>query len=196
MNSPYLIFNNVRDGVKPSDYLRSYHVHIFCKTGHMRFKANNQWHEVRRGDLVIWQMSNHITEVTYSTDAEMDFLLVSWEFLQTYNPEMVWATKGYVLLKFNPVIHLDDNTFHIIDADFQLFKSRIDQPQPLFQDETVGRVLQVFLFDLWNVVRLELEQYGATHILALPLSCSGALQEKSRSGFLCRQTVHRAKVSL
>ena len=161
MNSPYLIFNNVRDGVKPSDYLRSYHVHILCKTGHMRFKANNQWHEVRRGDLVIWQMSNHITEVTYSADAEMDFLLVSWEFLQTYNPEMVWATKGYVLLKYNPVIHLDDNTFHIIDADFQLFKSRIDHPQPMFQDETVGRVLQVFLFDLWNVVRLELEQYGA-----------------------------------
>ena len=161
MNSPYLIFNNVRDGVKPSDYLRSYHVHIFCKTGHMRFKANNQWHEVRRGDLVIWQMSNQISEVTYSADAEMDFLLVSWEFLQTYNPEMVWATKGYVLLKYNPVIHLDDNTFHIIDADFQLFKSRIDHPQPLFQDETVGKVLQVFLFDLWNVVRLELEQYGA-----------------------------------
>ena len=126
MNSPYLIFNNVRDGVKPSDYLRSYHVHILCKTGHMRFKANNQWHEVRRGDLVIWQMSNHITEVTYSADAEMDFLLVSWEFLQTYNPEMVWATKGYVLLKFNPVIHLDDNTFHIIDADFQLFKNVYD----------------------------------------------------------------------
>lgn len=55
---PYLIYNNVQHGVKPSDFRQDYHVHIFCKQGGMTFKANDQLHEVNAGDLVIWQMSN------------------------------------------------------------------------------------------------------------------------------------------
>lgn len=161
MKSPYLIYNNVQDGVKPSDFMQDYHVHILCRCGSIRFKANNQWHEAHGGSLVIWQMSNRITNVSYSPDAEMDFLLISWEFLQTYNPEMIWATKGYVLLKFDPVIRLDDNAFQMMNTDFGLFRNRIYHPQPLFQDETIGRLLQVFLFDFWNVVKQELEHYGA-----------------------------------
>ena len=158
---PYLIYNNVQHGVKPSDFRQDYHVHIFCKQGGMTFKANNQLHEVHAGNLVIWQMSNKISEVTYSTDADIDFLLIGWDFLQTYNPEMQWATKGYVLLKFNPVIHLDDKGIQLITSDFEAFRQRIYNPQTLFQDESMGRLLQIFLFDLWNIVKHEIEQLGA-----------------------------------
>ena len=158
---PYLIYNNVIDAVIPSDFMHTHHVHILCKQGSLTFKANNQWHESHAGDLVIWQMSNEISEVNYSDDADIDFLLVSWDFLQTYNPEMVWATKGYVLLKFNPVIHLDKTGWQLMNVDFDSFKNRIHHPQALFQDETIGRLLQVFLFDMWNIVKHELDQLGA-----------------------------------
>jgi hypothetical protein len=42
-------------------------------------------------------MSNTIQHVGYSDDFEADVLLFSGQFLQQFNPEMVWASKGFVL---------------------------------------------------------------------------------------------------
>ena len=46
---------------------------------------------------LLYQMSNTIQHVGYSDDFEADVLLFSGQFLQQFNPEMVWASKGFVL---------------------------------------------------------------------------------------------------
>ncbi|MBQ9202243.1 MAG: hypothetical protein IJ154_07760 [Bacteroidales bacterium] len=86
----------------------------------------------------------------YSTDFEADFLVVTGEFLSQYNPEMVWASKGFVFIRTCPSFHLDNESLRLIKDDFGLFRCRQVLGSP-FRREVSGRVLQIFLYDLWTV---------------------------------------------
>src|SRR5574344_2714707 len=96
-------------------------------------------------------MSNTIESVSSSDDFEADFLLVSSDFLGLYNPEMIWAVKGYIFIKMNPVFSLDDKALECLSGDFLQFRQRLDNEDALFHDDVIGRVLQIFLFDIWDV---------------------------------------------
>ena len=149
----------------------------------MRFTdGRNEFCSVR-DDLVIWQMSNAIDGVRYSDDFECDFLLVSGEFLSRFNPEMVWASKGFIFIRINPSFHLHEESLKLMNDDFALFRQRLDMPEsPLtsgratshsedsmqaslsprsigaFKEEVIGRVMQIFLYDLWTVYSEEMSQ--------------------------------------
>ena len=90
------LISTTADGRMPSDFIADYHVHILVKRGTMTFSDGKNTFSSRKGDLAIWQMSNSIQRVTYSDDFEAEFLLASPTFLQQYNPEMIWASKGFI----------------------------------------------------------------------------------------------------
>ncbi|MBR5644428.1 MAG: AraC family transcriptional regulator [Salinivirgaceae bacterium] len=137
----------------PTDFRASHHVHVLVRRGLMSFSDGRTDFRAEAGDFVIWQMSNNIQNVQYSNDFEADFLIVAPEFLQHFNPEMKWATKGYVFIRLHPVFTLAATDLELINADFDLFRSRGGNADNLFQRDIVGRVLQIFLFDLWQIVR-------------------------------------------
>lgn len=83
------VLNTRLDGHLPSEYTDLYHVHVLVRQGTMTFFDGKNLFASHPDDLVIWQMSNHITQVNYSDDFEADFLLASPSFLQQFNPEMV-----------------------------------------------------------------------------------------------------------
>ena len=116
----------------------------------MRFSDGRRSFVSKKDDLVIWQMSNTIQEITYSADFEADFLIVTGEFLSQYNPEMVWASKGFVFIRTCPSFHLDEESLRLIKGDFDLFRCRQGSESP-FRRDVLGRVLQIFLYDLWTV---------------------------------------------
>ena len=103
-------------------------------------------------------MSNTIQSVTFSDDFEADVLLASPAFLQQYNPEMVWASKGFLFIRINPSFHLDEESLRLMNADFGLFRMRLELPDNSFKREVLGRVMQIFLFDLWTVCQHGLSQ--------------------------------------
>lgn len=84
-------------GHLPGEFTGSYHVHLLMRQGEMSFSDGKNVFTSRKDDLVIWQMSNTIQRVECSDDFEADVLLASPGFLQQYNPEMVWASKGFLL---------------------------------------------------------------------------------------------------
>ena len=167
-------------GQLPAEFTGSYHVHLLVKQGEMSFSDGKNVFTSRKDDLVIWQMSNTIQSVTYSDDFEADMLLASPAFLQKYNPEMVWASKGFLFIRINPSFHLDEESLRLMNADFELFRFRLDLPERLrerqrvgdgtsgmgdgtsgmnsFKHEVLGRVMQIFLFDLWTVCQHGLSQ--------------------------------------
>ena len=145
------LLNTQRDGCLPSDFLGSYHVHILVRQGELRFTDGKRSFASHTADLVIWQMSNSIQEVSYSPNFEADFLIVSGEFLSRYNPEMVWASKGFIFIRINPSFSLSPQALRLINADFELFGQRLSQPHNAFKEEIVGRIMQIFLYDLWTV---------------------------------------------
>lgn len=153
----YLIYNTHTDKLFPDAFRNDYHVHILCHEGEMSFSTKHKNFTVRANDLAIWQLTTPIFNISYSKDFDADFLLISREYLSKYNPEMLYATKGYVFIKNQPVISLREQNKIIINEDFTHFKSRIRQPYSLFQEDIIGRLLQVFLFDLWNVIEDELD---------------------------------------
>lgn len=108
--------------------------------------------------LVIWQMSNTIKDVTYTDDFEADVLLTSPLFLQQFNPEIVWASKGFIFIRINPSFLLDKDSLQLMNADFELFCTRLSLPDNSFKREVLGRVMQIFLFDLWTVCQHGLSQ--------------------------------------
>jgi AraC family transcriptional activator of pobA len=145
------LLNTKADACRPSDFISDYHIHIIVLNGSMTFSDRRQMHTAGRNDFVIWQMSNTIEDVSYSDDFEADFLLVSSDFLGLYNPEMVWAAKGYIFIKMNPVFPLNDKALEYLNGDFTQFRHRLANEGALFHDDVIGRVLQIFLFDIWDV---------------------------------------------
>ena len=154
------LLNTKRNGRMPSEFTSDYHVHILVRGGEMRFSDGKQTHVSQKDDLVIWQMSNAIKEVVYSDDFEADFLIASGEFLSRFNPEMVWASKGFIFIRINPSFQLHEESLRLMNDDFELFRSRLSLPDSPFKEEVIGRVMQIFLYDLWTVYYSELAQMG------------------------------------
>lgn len=115
------------DGQLPGEFTGNYHVHLLMRQGEMSFSDGKNVFTSRKDDLVIWQMSNTIQRVEYSDDFEADVLLASPAFLQQYNPEMVWASKGFLFIRINPSFHLDEESLRLMNADFELFGGRLDK---------------------------------------------------------------------
>ncbi len=156
------LLNTAKDGHMPSEFTEGYHVHILIRQGTMEFFDGKNMFTSHENDLVIWQMSNRISHVTYSNDFEADFLLADSQFLLHFNPEMIWATKGFIFIRLNPSFHLDIENLKLMDADFNLFRLRLAQTDETFKRETLGRVMQIFLYDLWTVYKNGLSQMETT----------------------------------
>ena len=114
------LLNTAKNACWPSDYHAGYHVHIIVRRGVMTFSDGKSTFASQKDDLVIWQMSNTIQNVAYSDDFEADFLVASPAFLSQFNPEMVWASKGFIFIRLNPSFHLDAESLGLMDADFAL----------------------------------------------------------------------------
>lgn len=144
------LYNTQEDHELPSDYLGRYHIHILCYSGKAQFCFMGKTYTIEQDDWVIWQMSSTISDVLYSSDFNADFLLVDKEFLLEYNPEKVWASKAFVFIKKNPVFHLDEKCKAMIEFNFIQIKRRLTEPH-LFQRDILGKQLQIFLLDLWEI---------------------------------------------
>ncbi len=152
------LINTKRDGRKVKEFVGKYHVHVLVRQGQMTFSDGKNSFTSRQGDLAIWQMSNTIQRVECSDDFEADVLLLSGQFLQQFNPEMVWASKGFVFIRINPSFHLDDEALRLMDDDFELFRKRLLMEDSGFKREILGRVMQIFIYDLWTVCQHGLSQ--------------------------------------
>lgn len=146
------LLNAVRDNVLPSRFMDEGHVHIIVRSGELSFYDGKHTHYAHVDDLIIWQMTNTISHVTYTDDFDADFLVVTPDFLQEFNPEMVWASKGYIFIKINPVFRLEGSCKQMMDSDFKLFKNRLSDNRSIFKRDILGRIMQLFLFDLWSVL--------------------------------------------
>ena len=88
------LINTKHDGRQVKEFVGKYHVHVLVRQGQMTFSDGKNSFTSRQGDLAIWQMSNTIQHIECSDDFEADVLLLSGEFLQQFNPEMVYFIHG------------------------------------------------------------------------------------------------------
>ena len=160
-NEECLFLNSVADGHRPSEFTETHHVHIIVRRGEMSFSDGRNRFVSRRDDLVIWQMYNTIQQVEYTSDFEADFLIVTPAVLAAFNPEMVWASKGFVFIRLNPSFHLDGDSLRLMNADFELFRTRLLSTDSLFRREVAGNIMRIFLYDLWSVYQHGLSQMDA-----------------------------------
>lgn len=156
-----MLYNTTESHKLPSDFLGRYHIHIQCHAGKAQFSFMGNTYTMETGDWVIWQMSSRISDALYSSDFNADFLLVDKDFLLEYNPEKVWASKAFVFIKKNPVFHLDERGKAMIEHNLIQIKRRIAEPH-LFQKEILGRQLQIFLLDLWEIYKNAMENIQQT----------------------------------
>ena len=156
-----MLYNTTESHKLPSDFLGRYHIHILCHAGKAQFSFMGNTYTMEAGDWVIWQMSSQISDALYSSDFNADFLLVDKDFLLEYNPEKVWASKAFVFIKKNPVFHIDERSKAMIEHNFIQIKRRIAEAH-LFQKEILGRQLQIFLLDLWEIYKNAMENIQQT----------------------------------
>ena len=156
-----MLYNTTESHKLPSDFLGRYHIHILCHAGKAQFSFMGNTYTMEADDWVIWQMSSQISDALYSSDFNADFLLVDKDFLLEYNPEKVWASKAFVFIKKNPVFHIDERGKAMIEHNLIQIKCRIAEPH-LFQKEILGRQLQIFLLDLWEIYKNAMENIQQT----------------------------------
>ena len=152
------LINTKLDRRQVKELVGKYHVHVLVRQGQMTFSDGKNSFSSQQGDFAIWQMSNTIQNIECSDDFEADVLLLSGQFLQQFNPEMVWASKGFVFIRINPSIHLDEEGLRLINNDFALFRNRLLMEDSAFKREILGRVMQIFIYDLWTVCQHGLSQ--------------------------------------
>ena len=145
------LINTKRDGRQVKEFVGKYHVHVLVRQGEMTFSDGKNSFTSRQGDLAIWQMSNTIQRIECSDDFEADVLLLSGEFLQQFNPEMVWASKGFVFIRINPTFYLDEEAMRLMNDDFELFRKRLLMEDSGFKREILGRVMQIFIASLRSI---------------------------------------------
>ena len=156
-----MLYNTTESHKLPSDFLGRYHIHMLCHAGKAQFSFMGNTYTMEAGDWVIWQMSSQISDALYSSDFNADFLLVDKDLLLEYNPEKVWASKAFVFIKKNPVFHIDERGKAMIEHNFIQIKRRIAEAH-LFQKEILGRQLQIFLLDLWEIYKNAMENIQQT----------------------------------
>ena len=161
VDNSIMLYSTAESHKMPSDFLGRYHIHILCHAGKAQFSFMGNTYTMEEGDWVIWQMSSQIADALYSSDFKATFLLVSKDFLLEYNPEKVWASKAFVFIKKNPVFRLDDKGKAMIEYNFIQIKRRIAETH-LFQKEILGRQLQIFLLDLWEIYKNAMENIPPT----------------------------------
>lgn len=194
-----ILFNTQTDHCLPSDYNGKYHVHILCHAGKAQFSMMEKRHVMEAGDWAIWQIGSDIYDTDYSSDFDADILLVERNFLIENNPEVVWATKGYVFIKENPVFRLDEKGMRLLQTDFDLIRQRLSESN-IFRREILGRTLQIFLFDLWNVYEEAINRQEALSNLSASIfhrfmDLVRQYSSSERGRILCRQIVRLCKVS-
>ena len=161
INKSIQVYNTVESHKLPSDFLGRYHIHVLCHAGKAQFSFMGNTYTMEAGDWVIWQMSSQITDALYSSDFNADFLLVDKDFLLEFNPEKVWASKAFVFIKKNPVFHLDERGKAMIEYNFIQIRRRTAEPH-LFQKEILGKQLQIFLLDLWEIYKNAMDNIQPT----------------------------------
>lgn len=188
----YQIINIRKDGIKPDAFHGDYHIHLLGKAGRMDFMLGNRTFSVHEGDLLVWQMSTDFKDVRYSDDFDAEMLLVSSPFLALYNPEQVWATRGYLYIKSHPVFHLENGDRILMETDFRAFRLRIGTAMKLFNEEIVGEMLRIFLYDLWNVYsdeieRAQIDDITSRHFLRFLMLVQQRCTEQREVGWYARE---------
>jgi len=97
------LINTKHDGREVTEFVGRYHVHILVRQGQMTFSDGKNSFTSLQGDLAIWQMSNTIQRVECSDDFEADVLL-SGQFLQQFNPEMVSSLPRWLTMSSMPMV--------------------------------------------------------------------------------------------
>lgn len=154
-----VVLNSIKDKCLPSDYLGKYHIHILCNSGKVQFVMTDRIFSIVKGDFAVWTIDAVITEMLYSPYFDADILLVSRNFLLENNPQSTWATKGYLYIKENPVFSLSETDFKILLSDFVRFKEQLARTNHIFRREILGRLMQIFLYDLWDVYASEINRH-------------------------------------
>lgn len=132
-----------------------YHVNMLCRKGSGLFCVENKIYQVSPYDIVLWSVDMNVSEIWFSRDFEGEALLMSRSFLLENNPEPSWATRGYLYIKESPVIHLNQSGFQRISSDFKAISHRLQNQENCFYRNILGKYLQIFLLDLWNICKSE-----------------------------------------
>lgn len=140
-----------KGGDSPERYHQDYHVHLLVKEGEMRFSDGRSWFRSRKNDLVIWQMSFNLQNVSYSEDFEADYFITSPGFVMTNNPVMTWATKSFIFIRMNPSLHLEGKALERMIHEFETLRDRERAEDDMFRLDILGKLFSIFLYDLWTI---------------------------------------------
>jgi AraC family transcriptional activator of pobA len=153
---PFKYFASAGPSAKIEQYHADYHIHILVEDGTMTFSDGKNEFRSGKNDVVIWQKSNSIQNVRYSEDFKAEFFIASPTFVMSNNPVMTWATKGFVLIRMNPSMHLEGDNLETIRDDFSSIRKRFQSQQDMFKLDIIGKLFSIFLYDLWKTYNSQL----------------------------------------
>ena len=113
MSSSYHIYNTRTDNLFPDAYRTEYHVHILVHAGEMNFATKRKSFVAHANDLVIWQMTTPMLNITYSPDFDADFLCLVLDLLD----KRVVRDISKILIVFLADVHAVLPSVRVTDDD-------------------------------------------------------------------------------
>ena len=90
------------------------------------------------------------------------------------------------------MFHPDPDELEIIGTDFKQFFQRMRAPKTLFEEEIVGSLLAILLYDIWNIYsreieKAEIEDITSRHFLRFLMSVQANCREQREVAWYARE---------
>lgn len=142
----------------PEDFQLRFHTHIYCQSGNLKFRFNDQLHHCKKGEFIFWLAGLPVAELSFSSTFKATLLFVDRELLTANLPIANASIDSYIHSRENPILHPDKNDKDKILKNFQLLYDKAQETNHRFYSEMLKLQMQVFLLEMWHIFEDELDR--------------------------------------
>ncbi len=123
-----------------------------CTEGYIQYNIDTEEKHVSKGDLMIINEGQVISNFSKSEDCDAIVLAVSKDFFQEIIAGIKEISKLFLFARLHPVFHINDRLIKEFTNYIQSIKIKILDLDHKFRREVVSCLLKVLIYDMCNVI--------------------------------------------
>lgn len=134
--------------------------HVLCSRGTLNFTYDGRPFVLGAQNAMIIPVQRLIEDLSPSPDIEARSIYTKISYLEYCTPKNNYGIKGSLSLYQNPVMQLNEEQFHRLDADFRYIEYRYNQDDHRFQDDVMYCCTQIMFLDFFDFRAAEKDDYS------------------------------------
>lgn len=149
INASYFVFTgDMKEAC--SDRYAGFCLHIICLSGSAQFMIGDGLFNMVANEVMIKSSAKPVKNLVCSADLKIEALLISYEYLQSNQPQSSYSVRGYLSTVGNPVYPVSDTDVMQMRHDFKEIEKRLHQPYNNFIDDILRHEVELMILDFYD----------------------------------------------